>query len=190
MVAIGPMVFAPLSEMVGRRIIYATTLFVALIFIIPCAIAQNMTTLLICRAIDGIAFSAPMTLVGGTLADLWPTEQRGIPMAAFSAAPFIGPAIGPLVGGYLSDAKGWRVSRIPDLLWDHSPNNLSGFTGYNSFLLVLPTFSSLLPYPKHMLQHCSSAAQQYSVKLLGIRDMLQRWKSMKGRFLNACRFLC
>lgn len=29
-------------------------------------------------------------------------------MAAFSAAPFIGPAIGPLVGGFLSDAKGWR----------------------------------------------------------------------------------
>lgn len=35
-----------------------------------------------------------MVLVGGTLADLWRTEERGIPMAAFSAAPFIGPAIG------------------------------------------------------------------------------------------------
>jgi MFS family permease len=44
----------------------------------------------------------------GTLADLWRTEERGVPMAAFSAAPFIGPAIGPLVGGFLSDAKGWR----------------------------------------------------------------------------------
>lgn len=49
-----------------------------------------------------------MTLVGGTLADLWPTAERGVPMAAFSAAPFIGPAIGPLVGGFLSDALGWR----------------------------------------------------------------------------------
>lgn len=49
-----------------------------------------------------------MTLVGGTLADLWPTSERGVPMAAFSAAPFIGPAIGPLVGGFLSDSNGWR----------------------------------------------------------------------------------
>lgn len=104
----GPMVFAPLSEILGRRVIYASTLLVAVIFIIPCAVAKNMTTLLVCRAIDGIAFSAPMTLVGGTLADLWKTEERGVPMAAFSAAPFIGPAIGPLVGGFLSDAKGWR----------------------------------------------------------------------------------
>jgi MFS family permease len=93
----GPMVFAPLSEILGRRIVYATTLLLAVIFIIPCAVAPNIQTLLVCRAIDGIAFSAPMTLVGGTLADLWRTEERGVPMAAFSAAPFLGPAIGPLV---------------------------------------------------------------------------------------------
>jgi multidrug resistance protein len=102
------MVFAPLSEVLGRRLIYGTTLLVAVIFIIPCAVSKNIGTLLVCRAIDGIAFSAPMTLVGGTLADLWRTEERGVPMAAFSAAPFIGPAIGPLVGGFLSDAAGWR----------------------------------------------------------------------------------
>lgn len=92
--------FAPLSEMFGRKIIYVTTLGLAVIFIIPCAVAQNIQTLLVCRAIDGIAFSAPMTLVGGSLADLWRTEERGVPMAAFSAAPFIGPAIGPLIGTY------------------------------------------------------------------------------------------
>jgi multidrug resistance protein len=105
---IGPMVFAPLSEVLGRRLIYGTTLLVAVVFIIPCAVAKNIQTLIVCRAIDGIAFSAPMTLVGGTLADMWRTEERGVPMAAFSAAPFIGPAIGPLVGGFLSDAAGWR----------------------------------------------------------------------------------
>lgn len=105
---VGPVVFAPLSEIYGRRIIYASTLLIAVIFIIPEALAKNIGTLIVCRLIDGIAFSAPMTLVGGTLADLWRNEERGVPMAAFSAAPFIGPAIGPLVGGYLSDAAGWR----------------------------------------------------------------------------------
>lgn len=105
---VGPVVFAPLSEIYGRRIIYGSTLLIAVVFIIPCAVAKNIGTLLVCRAIDGIAFSAPMTLVGGTLADLWKNEERGVPMAAFSAAPFIGPAIGPLIGGYLSDATGWR----------------------------------------------------------------------------------
>lgn len=41
-----------------------------------------------------------MVLVGGTLADLWRTEERGVPMAAFSAAPFIGPAIGTQTPGF------------------------------------------------------------------------------------------
>ncbi|PLB52009.1 putative MFS multidrug transporter [Aspergillus steynii IBT 23096] len=105
---VGPMAFAPMSEMFGRRPVYAVTLLIAVIFVIPCAVSKNIGTLIVCRAIDGIAFSAPMTLVGGTLADLWRNEERGVPMAAFSASPFLGPAIGPLAGGYLFDASGWR----------------------------------------------------------------------------------
>lgn len=104
---VGPLAWAPCSELFGRKPVYVLTLALAVIFIIPCAVAQNIGTLIVCRLIDGIAFSAPMTLVGGTLADLWRNEERGVPMAFFSAAPFIGPAIGPLVGGYLG-TLGWR----------------------------------------------------------------------------------
>lgn len=97
-----------MSELVGRKPVYVSTFLLATIFVIPCCVSKNIGTLIVCRAIDGIAFSAPMTLVGGTLADLWPNEERGVPMAAFSAAPFVGPAIGPLVGGFVADTKGWR----------------------------------------------------------------------------------
>ncbi|QLI65236.1 Major facilitator superfamily multidrug transporter NAG3 [Metarhizium brunneum] len=100
--------FGTSEEVALLSISLGSTLLIAVVFVIPCAVAKNMATLLVCRTIDGIAFSAPMTLVGGTLADLWKNEERGVPMAAFSAAPFIGPAIGPLIGGYLSDATGWR----------------------------------------------------------------------------------
>jgi hypothetical protein len=68
-IGIGPMAFAPMSEILGRRIIYGTTLFVAVMFIIPCAVSKNAATLVICRLIDGIAFSAPMTL-----GELFPKE--------------------------------------------------------------------------------------------------------------------
>lgn len=107
---LGPLIFAPCSEIYGRKIVYVVTLGLAVIFIIPCAVAKNIETLLIFRAIDGIMFSAPITLVGGSLADMWRTEERGVPMAAFSAAPFIGPAMGPLIGGYLLEGRhgGWR----------------------------------------------------------------------------------
>lgn len=52
---VGPVIFAPLSETLGRRPIYAATLLLAVIFIIPCAVAKNIGTLIVCRAIDGIA---------------------------------------------------------------------------------------------------------------------------------------
>lgn len=105
---VGPMAFAPLSEIYGRRPVYGITLAVAVLFTIPGAVAKNIGTLLATRFIAGVAFSAPMSLVGGTLVDMWKNEERGVPMAAFSAAPFIGPGVGPLVGGFLSDAAGWR----------------------------------------------------------------------------------
>ena len=50
------MFFAPLSELYGRRVMYISTLFVGLIFIIPCAVSKNIATLLVTRAIDGIGF--------------------------------------------------------------------------------------------------------------------------------------
>ncbi|KHC30924.1 multidrug resistance protein [Candida albicans P76055] len=106
---VGPLVFAPMSEEVGRKPIYVVTLFVAVVFIVPCGAAQNIATLLICRLIDGTAFSAPMTLIGGSLADIWEGPERGTAMAVFSAAPFLGPVCGPIFGGLLCDyAPTWR----------------------------------------------------------------------------------
>ena len=50
------MIFAPLSELYGRRIMYVTTLLVGIVFIIPGAVAKNIVTILVARAIDGIGF--------------------------------------------------------------------------------------------------------------------------------------
>ncbi|KAF5627242.1 multidrug resistance [Fusarium tjaetaba] len=102
------LVFSPLSELDGRRIIYLLTFGMAVIFIVPCAVAQNIETLLVCRAIDGIAMSVPVANIGGSLADMWRPEERGVPMTAFSAAPFLGPIMGPMIGGFVFENKGWR----------------------------------------------------------------------------------
>lgn len=105
---VGPLVFAPISEEIGRRWVYVTTLGAAVVFIVPCAVAKNIGTLLVCRFLDGLFFSAPMCLIGGNLGDIWLIKERGTAMSIFSAAPFLGPAIGPLIGGYIGDNVGWR----------------------------------------------------------------------------------
>ncbi|OBA20862.1 MFS general substrate transporter [Metschnikowia bicuspidata var. bicuspidata NRRL YB-4993] len=128
---VGPLVFAPASEEVGRKPVYVVTLGLAVIFIIPCAVAQNIGTTLICRLIDGIAFSAPMCLIGGSLADIWDAKDRGLAMAVFSAAPFLGPVCGPIFGGLLGDyAPTWRWIYWTFLI-------IAGFF-YVAFILIVP----------------------------------------------------
>lgn len=81
---------------------------VYVIFIIPCAVAQNIETLLICRFFCGLFASAPLTLAGGTISDIWDNEERGFAIALFAAAPYGGPVLGPIVGGFVGETVGWR----------------------------------------------------------------------------------
>ncbi|WWC86541.1 uncharacterized protein L201_001418 [Kwoniella dendrophila CBS 6074] len=109
---VGPLIFAPLSELIGRKPIYCISMFFYFIFTLPSCLAKNIATMLAGRMLAGIASSAPMTNVGGTISDIWSVEERGIPMAVFSCAIFMGPCLGPLFGGWISyktdDGNGWR----------------------------------------------------------------------------------
>ncbi|KAG6809193.1 hypothetical protein H0H92_001192 [Tricholoma furcatifolium] len=105
---VGPLLFAPLSEVVGRKPIYCVSIFLYFIFTLPGALAQNRATLVISRALAGIAASAPMCNVGGSVADIWSVEERGIPMALFSGTIFLGPCLGPIIGGWIGERAGWR----------------------------------------------------------------------------------
>ncbi|KAG7096278.1 hypothetical protein E1B28_003726 [Marasmius oreades] len=105
---IGPLIFAPLSELVGRTPMYLVSMFFYCIFTLPSALAHNAATLVIARQIAGLAASAPMCNVGGSIADIWSVEERGIPMAFFSFTIFMGPCLGPVMGGWIGERAGWR----------------------------------------------------------------------------------
>lgn len=81
---IGPLFLAPLSEIFGRKPIYCISMFFYFIFTLPSALAHVAGTLIVPRMIAGLAASAPMCNVGGTIADVWETENRGAPMGIFS----------------------------------------------------------------------------------------------------------
>ncbi|KAL8963806.1 MAG: hypothetical protein Q9183_004941, partial [Haloplaca sp. 2 TL-2023] len=60
------------------------------------------------RFVAGCAGSAALTIGGGTIADVMPPEKRGKAMAIFAMSPLLGPSLGPVAGGFLSQAAGWR----------------------------------------------------------------------------------
>ncbi|PRP78004.1 polyamine transporter 3, partial [Planoprotostelium fungivorum] len=106
--ALGPLLWAPLSEIFGRRLLFLITYAALTAFNAGAAGAQNIETLLILRFFAGSFGSSPLTNSGGTLADMFPAKTRGLAMVLFAAAPFLGPAIGPIVGGFVGQTIGWR----------------------------------------------------------------------------------
>ena len=102
------MLWSPLSELLGRKLLWIFPTFVYIIFNIPCALAPNIGSLLVSRFLCGFFGSAPLTLAGGTISDIWGPTERGFAIAIFAAAPYGGPVLGPLVGGFVGKYAGWR----------------------------------------------------------------------------------
>ncbi|EAW08784.1 MFS transporter [Aspergillus clavatus NRRL 1] len=100
--AVGPLLWSPLSEIIGRQPVYIISLALYTIFQIPCALSPNIGGLLVCRFLSGVFASSGLSLAGGTIADIWNLEDRGMAIAYFAAAPYCGPVVGPIVCGWIN----------------------------------------------------------------------------------------
>ncbi|KAF2171347.1 hypothetical protein M409DRAFT_63670 [Zasmidium cellare ATCC 36951] len=106
--AIGPLLWAPMSELFGRQILFVTTYAGLTAFNAGAAGSQNIWTLIILRFFAGAIGSSPLTNAGGVIADMFSAKERGLAMSLFAAAPFMGPVLGPIVGGFVGETVGWR----------------------------------------------------------------------------------
>ncbi|RAL66338.1 hypothetical protein DID88_006007 [Monilinia fructigena] len=73
----GPLLWAPLSEIYGRKPAVLITVFISACFSFGSATAKDMQTLLLTRFFAGIFGSAPVTNTGGVLSDIWAPQSRG-----------------------------------------------------------------------------------------------------------------
>ncbi|KAK5127135.1 hypothetical protein LTR85_008495 [Meristemomyces frigidus] len=107
--ACGPLIFAPMSELYGRRVPIIVAAFGFGIFNIAVAVAKDYQTLMLCRFFAGLFGSCPLTVVAAVFADMFSNEIRGVGVAAFSATVICGPLTGPMVGGFITKSYlGWR----------------------------------------------------------------------------------
>ncbi|KAK9312868.1 major facilitator superfamily domain-containing protein [Lipomyces starkeyi] len=106
--AFGPLIIAPLSELYGRLPLYHTTTILFIVFNVACARSVNLSMLIAFRFLAGLAGSCPLTVGPGSIADCFKQEERGKVMAVWTLPVLLGPTIGPVAGGYLSESLGWR----------------------------------------------------------------------------------
>ncbi|KAF4333709.1 multidrug resistance [Fusarium beomiforme] len=106
--AIGPLLWAPLSELYGRQIPFFISFMALTAFNAGAAGSPTVAALIILRFFAGSFGSSPLTNAGGVIADMFDARERGLATALFAMAPFLGPTIGPIAGGFLGDQEGWR----------------------------------------------------------------------------------
>ncbi|KAL5592415.1 hypothetical protein FOBRF1_013441 [Fusarium oxysporum] len=116
-IGIGPMFLGPLSEFYGRRPLYLLSWTAYLLWQIPQAASNHIAISLVFRFLSGFSGSTFFTVPGGSIGDLFTKDELQAPMALFSIAPFLGPSLGPLIGGFINYNVDWRWTYYVLIIW-------------------------------------------------------------------------
>ena len=119
---IGPLIFAPMSEVpvIGRSPVYVTTFFIFVIISIPTPLVNNFAGLLVLRFLQGFFGSPCLANGGATMQDMYSLLYLPYGITVWVSAAYCGPALGPLLSGFAVTAKGWRWS-LWEILWIAGP---------------------------------------------------------------------
>ncbi|MCV3739162.1 multidrug efflux MFS transporter [Rhizobium sp. TRM96647] len=126
-----------LSQVFSVRKYLLANAILFLVFSIACAFATNLEQMIVLRAIQGFAGGVLIPMAFTIIITLLPKSKQPIGLALFALSATFAPAIGPTIGGYLTENYGWEfifyVNLIPGLLmvgllWislDKAPMNLA-----------------------------------------------------------------
>ena len=112
-----------LAEKVGRKRLFVWSVILFTAASMLCALAQNLPEMVLFRVLQGVsgAFIAP--LAQAVMFDINPPERHAKAMALFGGGVMIGPILGPVLGGWLTDSFNWRWVFLINLpIGDRSPH--------------------------------------------------------------------
>ncbi|KAJ4251419.1 hypothetical protein NW762_011401 [Fusarium torreyae] len=106
--AFGPLVIGPLSEVYGRKTILHVSNVWFLVWNVACGFTNSKELLIGARFLAGFGASAVYALGAGVLGDIWRPDQRGKSLGWYMVIPLLGAAVGPIIGGFMTDRVSWR----------------------------------------------------------------------------------
>lgn len=117
--AFGPLCWAPVSEIWGRKWSMLPAMFALGLFSIGTATSKTAASIFITRFFGGIFGSAPVSNVSAALGDIWAPKARGTAVTFYAVAVVGGPTLGPTIGAALTVNKhlGWRWTEYIEAIW-------------------------------------------------------------------------
>ncbi|HEX6785372.1 MAG TPA: DHA2 family efflux MFS transporter permease subunit [Sphingomicrobium sp.] len=97
-----------LADKVGRKRLLLVSVVVFTVASVLCATATSLTEMVAFRALQGVGGAFIVPLAQATLFDINPRDRQGQAMALFGGGVMIGPILGPVLGGWLTDNYNWR----------------------------------------------------------------------------------
>ncbi|MGN6548493.1 MAG: DHA2 family efflux MFS transporter permease subunit [Pararhizobium sp.] len=97
-----------LANRFGRKRILRTAITGFVLASVLCGVAQSLVQIVGFRLMQGFFGAAPVPLSQGSLLDIYTVEERGRAMALFGVSIMVGPVLGPVIGGWLTDNVSWR----------------------------------------------------------------------------------
>ena len=94
------------SALVGRKTLYLASFALFTVGSILCGTATSFEQMIVYRVIQGIGGGALIPVSQAILRETFPVEQQGMAMAMYGMGVVLAPAIGPVFGGFLTDAYG------------------------------------------------------------------------------------
>jgi DHA2 family multidrug resistance protein len=110
--SIANVIVIPLSAWLGLRFgkkrYFVFSLVAFTLASIMCGLADNLTTLIIGRVVQGLGGGGLLAKAQALMFETFPREEQAKASTIFTLGVISGPAIGPALGGYLTDNFGWR----------------------------------------------------------------------------------
>src|SRR5579872_2503175 len=97
-----------LSSIMGRKNFYMSCVALFTISSFLCGLAPNLAMLIVCRVLQGAGGGGLQPSEQAILADTFPPAKRGMAFAVYGIAVVTAPAIGPTLGGWITDNFTWR----------------------------------------------------------------------------------
>jgi DHA1 family bicyclomycin/chloramphenicol resistance-like MFS transporter len=109
-VAIGQLVYGPLSDCYGRRPVLLAGLALGVAGSVLCVAAPSMALLLTGRFLQAFGSCAGLVLARAIVRDIHPRERAASELAYVTMGMSLMPMVAPSIGGLLDEAYGWRTS--------------------------------------------------------------------------------
>jgi MFS transporter, DHA2 family, multidrug resistance protein len=97
-----------LSTMIGRKRFYMLCVLLFTVCSFLCGIANSLPLLIVARVLQGAGGGGLQPSEQAILADSFPPEKRGLAFSMYGMAVVVAPAIGPTLGGWITDNYSWH----------------------------------------------------------------------------------